>query len=332
MNQLYNDICAAHAAIRPQVDVTPLAHSPALSAALDCHVSLKLDHLQPTGSFKIRGATNKIRCLGAEDRRRGVITASTGNHGMATARAGALAGVRVTVYVGNDAAPMKVAGIRALGADIVTVDGPAYAAEATARQNGEAEKRTYISPYNDPQVMAGQGTLGIELAEQDADLDAVFIAVGGGGLIGGAGTALKIRRPGIEIVGVWPDASPCMLRSLEAGRIVEADEYPTLSDGTAGAIEPGSITFAICQRVIDTRISVSEREIAAAMRRIGESERWIVEGAAGVALAGLIQQAERYRGRRVAVVLCGRNIALDTYLRAVAPGQPRSGPDTNGGR
>ena len=317
VDPFFEQIEEAHAAIRPQVAVTPLVPSAMLSAALGCDVSLKLDHLQPTGSFKIRGATNKIRMLGAEQRRRGVLTASTGNHGMAVARAGALAGVPVTVYVGTAAAPSKVAGIRALSAEVVPIDGPAFAAESAGRQRAEVDGLVYISPYNDPAVMAGQGTIGIEIAGQDPDLDAVFIAVGAGGLIGGAGIALKALRPGIELVGAWPEASPCMLRALEAGRIVPTEEFPTLSDGTTGAIEPDSITFPACQRVIDSRIAVSEAEIANAMRRIAESEHWIVEGAAGVALAALVQQADRYRGRKVAVVLCGRNIGLDQFLRAV---------------
>jgi len=318
MDPLFELIREAHATIRPQVSVTPLEPSPALSAALGCDVSLKLDFHQPTGSFKIRGATNKILTLEADARRRGVLTASTGNHGMAVARAGALARVPVTVYVGNDAVPMKIEGIRALGADVVVVDGPAGDAEAAARRCGEEEDRTYISPYNDPAVMAGQGTIGIELIEQNPDLDAVFIAVGAGGLMGGAGTALHALRPDIEVVGVWPEASPCMLRALEAGQIVPTREFPTLSDGTLGAIEPDSITFAACQKAIDTRIIVDEAEISAAMKRIANTERWIIEGAAGVAFAGLVQQAERYRGRKVAVVLCGRNIALDLFLRTVS--------------
>lgn len=317
MDPIFEQIREAHVAIRPQVAITPLAPSPALSKLLGCEVSLKLDFQQPTGSFKIRGATNKVRTLDDEARRRGVLTASTGNHGMAVARAGALAGVPVTVYVGNDALQIKVDGIRALGADVMVIDGPAGDAEVAARRCAEEEGRTYISPYNDPAVMAGQGTIGVELAEQDPNLDAVFIAVGAGGLMGGAGTALHALRPDIEIVGVWPEASLCMLRALEAGEIVPTQEFPTLSDGTLGAIEPGSITFAACQKAIDSRIVVVEAEIAAAMKRIAETERWMIEGAAGVAFAGLVQQAERYRGRKVAVVLCGRNIALDLFLRTV---------------
>ena len=166
--------------------------------------------------------------------------------------------------------------------------------------------------------MIGQGTLGVELMEQDRDLDAVFIATGAGGLMGGAGTAIKAINPNVQMVGVWPEASPVMLRALEAGQLVPVEEFPTLSDGTMGAIEPGSITFPLCQQVIDGRVVVSEAEIAAAMRRIAETERWIVEGAAGAALAGLIRQANDWRGKKVAVVLCGRNIGLDAFRAAVA--------------
>lgn len=317
MDPFFESIREAHAAIRPQVDVTPLVSSSALSTALGCEVLLKLEHLQPTGSFKIRGATNKIHTLDARERSLGVLTASTGNHGLAVARAGALAGVPVTVYVGSGTVPSKMEGIRALGAELVIVEGPPFAAEMAARKRSETENRVYISPYNDPAVMAGQGTIGIELMEQDSNLDAVFIAVGAGGLIGGAGIAIKALAARVEVVGVWPEASPCMLRALEAGKIVPVEEFPTLSDGTAGAIEPNSITFPACQKVIDTRITVSEPEIASAMRWIAEKERWIVEGSAGVALAGLVQRAERYRNRRVAVVLCGRNIGLETFLEAV---------------
>jgi threonine dehydratase len=299
------------------VPVTPLERSSSLSSALGCEVLLKCEHLQPTGSFKVRGATNKVQMLGEESRRTGVITASTGNHGQAVARAGALAGVPVTVYVAASAARAKVEAIRALGAELVVIDGPPIEAELQARQQAGAQGKTYISPYNDEDVMAGQGTLGIELVDQLPDLDAVFISVGGGGLIGGVGTALKELRPRTRVVGVWPENSPCMLRALEAGAIVDVEERSTLSDGTAGAIERGSVTLPICQAVIDETTTVSEAEIAASMRRIAAAEHWIVEGSAGVALAGLVKRAEAYKGCKVAVVLCGRNIALGTFLAAI---------------
>lgn len=314
---LFEDIRAAHEMIRPQVLVTPLERSETLSAELGCELYFKCDHLQPTGSFKVRGATNRLLALDAAQRAAGVTTASTGNHGLGVARAGRLAGVPVTVYVGHAAKPQKIAAIRALGAEVVVIDGPPYAAEQEARAVAEREGKTYVSPYNDLTVVAGQGTLGIELIEQIPDLDAVFVSVGGGGFVSGIGTAIKQLRPATEIVGVWPENSPCMLRAIEAGRIIDVVEHDTLSDATAGAIEPGSVTFPICQAVIDTRITVTESEIAAAMRRIAATEHWIVEGAAGVALAGLIARADAYRGKNVAVVLCGRNIALDTFLDAI---------------
>jgi threonine dehydratase len=320
MGELLNNILEAHRAVRPQVAVTPLQHSSALSAALGCNVLLKHEQMQPTGSFKIRGATNKIRKL-AQAGVKQVFTASTGNHGLAVARAGSLAGVAVTVFVGSSTIPSKMAGIRSLGAELVVVDGPPFEAELAGRRRGEAEGIPYISPYNDPDVVAGQGTLGVELLEQEPNLDAVFISVGAGGLIGGTGSAIKAIKPKVQVVGVWPEASPCMLRALEAGRIVPCEEQDTLSDATAGAIEPGSITFPLCQAVIDRRVTVSEAEIAAAMRRLAETERLMVEGAAGVAVAGLLQQAEAYRGRTVAVVLCGRNVGLETFVDTVsAPG------------
>lgn len=320
MTDLFDRIQEAHQAIRPQVRVTPLERSAALSALLGCELWLKGEHLQPTGSFKIRGATNKMHRLGAAAQRTGVITASTGNHGQAAARAGSLAGVPVTVYIAASTARMKVDAMRALGAELVVVDGNPLDAELQARRDAASRGVPFISPYNDADIVAGQGTLGVELHEQAPDLEAVFISVGGGGLIGGTGTALKRLSPATRVVGVWPGNSVAMLRSLEAGRITEVAEQPTLSDGTAGGVEPGSITFPICQAVIGQTVTVSEAEIAAAMRQVAAAERWMVEGAAGVALAGLIQQAAAFRGRKVAVVLCGRNIALESFLKAVGTG------------
>jgi threonine dehydratase len=317
MSELFSRIRAASAAIYPQVSTTPLERSSRLSAELDCQVLLKYEHMQPTGSFKIRGATNKVRLLDGPSRRAGVLTASTGNHGLAVARAGALAGVPVRVYVSRVTVPAKLAGIRARGAELVIVDGPPLEAELAARRRAEAEGLVYISPYNDLDVIAGQGTLGVELLKQEPELDAVFIAVGAGGLIGGTGSAIKALNPRVQVVGVWPEASPCMLRALEAGRIIPVEEHETLSDGTLGAIEPGSATFPICQAVIDARVVVSEAEIAAAMSQLAETEDLMVEGAAGVALAGLVKCAQAYRGRKVAVVLCGRNIGTRRFMAAI---------------
>jgi threonine dehydratase len=318
MPSLFASIMQAHAGIRPQVRVTPLERSAALSAALGCNVLLKSEHLQPTGSFKVRGATNKIRVLGERARETGVLTASTGNHGLAVAHAGALASVPVTVFLAASASRAKTDAIRALGAQLVSVEGPPIAAESMARRLATERGKPYVAPYNDYDVVAGQGTLGVELSEQAPDLDAVFLSVGGGGLIGGAGTALKELSPRTRVVGVWPENSPCMLRAMEAGRIIDVQEQTTLSDGTAGAVEEGSVTFPLCRDVIDETVTVTEAEIASAMRDVAAAEQWIVEGSAGVALAGLVKRARAFQGKNVAVVLCGRNVSLDTFLRSVS--------------
>jgi threonine dehydratase len=317
MSELFSRILEASKAVYPQVSVTPLLPSALISAELGCEVLLKYEHMQPTGSFKIRGATNKVRLLDSHARQAGVLTASTGNHGLAVARAGGLAGVPVKVYVSNTTIPMKIAGIRARGAEPVIVDGPPLEAELAARRRAEADGLVYISPSNDLDVVAGQGTLGVELLRQDPGLDAVFIATGAGGLTGGTGTAIKALNPRVQVVGVWPAMSQCLLRSLEAGRIISVEEGESLSDATLGAVEPGSVTFPICQSVIDTKVTVSETEIAAAMRQLLETEDLMVEGAAGVALAGLVKCAPAYRGRRVAVVLCGRNIGPRAFMAAI---------------
>jgi threonine dehydratase len=318
MTTLFDRILEADVGIRPQVAVTPLDLSPALSASLGCEVLLKCEHLQPTGSFKVRGAANKVHMLNEAARRAGVITASTGNHGQGVARAGALAGVAVSVYVGSGTAPQKMAAIRALGAQVVVIDGPPIDAELEARRQAEIQGKTYISPYNDLDVVAGQGTIGVELARQARELGAVFVSVGGGGLISGIGTALKRLSPQTRVVGVWPENSPCMLAALQAGTIVDAVEYPTLSDATAGAVEAGSVTFPICRDVIDETLTVTESEIASAMRTVAQTDRWMIEGAAGVAVAGLVKSAAAWQGRKVAAVICGRNIALDKFLHAVS--------------
>jgi threonine dehydratase len=314
---LFDRILEADVGIRPQVGVTPLELSAELSASAGCEVLLKCEHLHPTGSFKVRGSANKIRVLDEAARRAGVITASTGNHGQGVARAGALSGVAVTVYVGSSTPSQKIAAIRSLGAQVVTVDGPPLEAELQARRQAELQEKTYISPYNDLDVVAGQGTIGAELARQEPQLNAVFVSVGGGGLISGIGTALKRLRPLTRVIGVWPENSPCMLEALKAGAIIDTVEYPTLSDATAGAVERDSVTFPICEEVIDETMTVSEAEIAAAMRSVAETDRWIIEGAAGVAVAGLLKSSPAYRGEKLAAIVCGRNIALDKFMRAI---------------
>jgi threonine dehydratase len=317
MNDLFQHIEEAHRAIRPQVSVTPLAFSPMLSKATGCDVYLKCEHLQHTGSFKFRGATNKLRLLDADARRNGVLTVSSGNHGQGVALAGKLAGVPVTVYASTSAAAIKLDAIRALGAEVVTLNDTTLAVELEAARQAELKGMAFVSPYNDLDVIAGQGTIGMELQEQATDLAAVFASVGGGGLISGIGTAVKTLSPKTDVIGCWPANSTALYSSFKAGKIIDVEESETISDGTAGGVEPGSVTFDIGRDVITGTSLVTEEEIKAAMKLLAQTDRWMVEGAAGVALASMLQLSARYQGRAVAVVLCGRNIMLNKFIEAV---------------
>lgn len=307
----------AHSALRPQVKVTPFDRSHALSTLYGCDLFLKSEHLQHTGSFKFRGASNKMRLLNAAQCQQGVITASSGNHGQGMALAGAMAGVPVTVYAAASASPLKLSAIHAYGANVVTLEKDALSVELEAAATAAREGVSFVSPYNDVDVIAGQGTIALEMLEQEAPVDAVFVAVGGGGLISGIGAVMKTLSPTTRVIGCWPAASTAMYSSLEAGEIVEPPEQDTLSDGTAGGLEPGTVTFPLCQQVIDECVLVSEEEIKAAMKTLAVYERWMVEGAAGVAMAAFMAQAEQWRGKRVAVILCGRNITLEKFTGAV---------------
>ncbi|MCZ6617518.1 MAG: threonine/serine dehydratase [Gammaproteobacteria bacterium] len=309
-----DDIDRAAARIGAHIRNTPLERS---TLRADFELLLKCEHLQKTGSFKLRGAMNRLMALDDKQIIHGVVAASTGNHGQGVALAANVTGAAATVYVPENSSPMKLAAIEALGARLVKVPGSGLESELMARRAAESSGQVFISPYNDPLVIAGQGTIGKELTEQHPGLDAVFIAVGGGGLITGMATYLKAYNRHIRIYGCWPRNSPAMHECIQAGHIFDVTELPTLSDGTAGGIEPDTITFEACRRLIDEHVLVSESEIANAMGLIAEREHWVVEGAAGVALAGCLKKTTELNGQSVAVVLCGRNIDPDKFSNAV---------------
>lgn len=317
ISDLAGKIAEAHTHRSNDLLVTPLSYSAALSAALGCELYLKCDHLQTTGSFKYRGASNKLRVLAQAGERNGVVAASTGNHGQAVALAARNAGMSATIYVPATASAAKMTAIESYGARLIRLDADALAVEEEARRRADVDGQTFISPYNDWDVIAGQGTIAVEILNTLPQVDAVFASVGGGGLIGGVGAGLKARRPETEVVGCWPEHAPALFEALEHGRIFDVPEMETLSDGTAGGVEASSITFDLCRQVIDAKVQVSEQAISAAIRAIAEHERWIVEGAAGVALAGLMARASNYQGKKVVVILCGRNVTLGKFLQAV---------------
>lgn len=272
-------------------------------------VFFKLENLQRTGSFKLRGATNKILLLSNSQAAAGVIAASNGNHGLAVAAAARKAGIKPQVFVSDHVSPAKAQLIEQMEAVIRRSGTDPLEAELAARAEAERSGKVFISPYNDVDVMAGQGTIGVELAQQLGPVDAVFVAVGGGGLIGGIGTYVKSAVPKATVVGCWPRNSPVLHESIKAGRIIEVEEKPTLSESTAGGLEPGSVTLDVCSHVIDSSVLVSEEEILSAMRLVRDQKGWLIEGAAGVAVAALQKDMGRYQGKTVAVIICGANLS-----------------------
>lgn len=301
-------ILEAETRIRAHVRETPLEYSFALSQATEAHVYLKLEHVQKTGSFKLRGAMNKILSLSPEALRQGVIAASTGNHGLGVACAAQTAGTQAVIYLPRETSESKISRIAHFGARPVPEFKDCLEAEISARADAERRGLTFVSPYNDEAVIAGQGTIGVELFRQLDSIDAVFIAVGGGGLIAGVAAYLKSVKPSIRIIGCWPENSPVMAECLKAGEIHEVAEQPTISESTTGGLEPGAMTFSLCQELIDDFILVSEAEILAAMRELFIHEHWIVEGSAGVAVAAFLKLGRDYRNQKVVLLLCGRNI------------------------
>ena len=313
-SDLLQQVQLAASRLRLSVLETPLTFSSTLSERTGAHVFLKLENRQHTGSFKLRGATNKLLSLTAQERARGVVTASSGNHGLAVAHAAAELAMSATIYLPEDASPRKLEKLRAFPVELHRVPGDALAAETSARLAAQARGQPYVSPYNDPHIIAGQGTIAVELLRQEPLLDAVFVTVGGGGLMAGIASYLKRAGSAARTVGCQPERSAVMLASIRAGRIVEEENsLHTLSDGSAGGIEENAVTFDLCRNYVDRWLTVSEEEIAQAMRLVYDDTRERIEGAAGVAVAGLLQQGKRLAGRRLAVVICGGNVDRETW-------------------
>lgn len=302
---------------------TPLVPLPPLATPAGTPLAFaKLENLQTSGSFKLRGATNKLMSLTPGAAAGGVIASSTGNHGLGVATAARHLGIDAEVFVSAQVSPAKREKIAAHGARIRLVGDDPLAAELAARAAARESGRAYVSPYNDVHVVAGQGTIAVELERQLPDMAAVFIATGGGGLMSGIGSWLHERHPGVEVVGCWPENSAVLYECLKAGRIVDAPERPTLSESTAGGVESGSITFELARQVMHHAVLVREAEILAAMR-FGQAQGWPMEGAAGVALAAYFKDAARYAGRQVVVLICGGNPspAVAELLGASGQGQ-----------
>lgn len=291
------------------IEHTALDHSVAFSEASGAEVYLKRENRQLTGSFKIRGASNRLATLTEEQREQGCVAASSGNHGAAVACAMQKMATSGVIFVPEQTSPAKVDAIKSYGGNVQFFGTDGLDTEQHARQYAESNKMYYLSPYNDPEVIAGQGTCGVEIRDELPDVDAVYVAVGGGGLIAGVASVLKAHNPAIKVYGCQPEASAVMAKSVEAGEILDLPSDPTLSDGTAGGIEAAAITFELCCELIDEFLLVSEDEIAAAMRLYIDAEHEPLEGAAGVALAALLKHKDREPARKVAVIICGGNVS-----------------------
>lgn len=281
---------------------------------------IKNEHNQRTGSFKVRGATAKLLSLTPSERRDGVVAASSGNHGLGLSYACASVGVRGKVYVPHGASEVKVAAIRRLGAEVVEHGREMGETEAYARAAADRSGLAYVSPYNDQVVIAGQGTIAIELLDQQqTPLDAVYVAVGGGGLVSGIAATLRALSPTTRVIGVSPENDAAMAASVAAGRVVQPPTKPTLSDGTAGGIEDAAITLPLCAELVDEWVLVSEAEIRMALRLFIDCQNQLIEGAAAVPVAAALRQLSATSGRTVAVISCGSNISATRLRQALQP-------------
>ena len=297
---------------------TPLEFSRYLSDQIDGEVWLKLDLVQKTASFKYRGAVNKVLSLTEEELDKGVVSASTGNYALAVAEAMRQRNRRATIYVGKDIENSRLEILRAHGLDLVVFDGDAWGAEKEARRVSNEEDKTYVSPYNDPIVIGGQGTCGLEISEQLPDLDAAFFACGAGGLLTGSSGWLKSHNPKIETYGVSPANSPVMYESVRNKKMITMDTESTLADTCAGGVDLDSITLDLCQRYVDEILLLTEDEIAASIRLLFEQHRLVSEGSGVLGIGGLLQRKEQFKGKKVVAVVCGRNIDLEVFKKIIA--------------
>lgn len=315
--KLFDEIIQAQQRISDNILNTPLLYSNWLSNFCDGDVYLKLENEQVTGSFKARGSLNKLKWIHDQQLEALPVTASTGNHGLGFARACDLLGIKGKVFLPHNAVSSKVDAIRAYDVELEFHGDDPFTTETYARQQAEDQGWIYISPYNDPQIIAGQGTIGIEIAKKVGHLDNILATVGGGGLISGIATYIKAESPETNVIGCQPENSPEMSVSVRAGEYREIESKPTLSDGSAGGFEPDAITFDICKKLVDDFILISEDQIKETIRSMIRYHNKIAEGSAAVAVASLLKHPERFSGQTTVIVVCGANIPIDKLQKII---------------
>ena len=296
---------------------TPLEYSRYLSEKIEGKVWLKLDSMQRTASFKFRGALNKILSLTEAELDKGVVSASTGNYALAVAEAMGIRNRRATIYVAEDLGPARLELLRDHGLDLVIHGEGAWDAEKEARRVAEEEDKIYVSPYNDPIVVGGQGTCGYEISKQLPDLDAALFACGAGGLLTGSAGWLKSHNPEVQAFGVSPENSPVMYESMRTNKMLEMETFPTLADTCAGGVDLDTITLELCQRYVEEIVLLTETEIEESIRLLFEQHRLVVEGSGALGVGGLLKRKERFKGKKVVAVVCGRNIDLELFKQII---------------
>jgi threonine dehydratase len=310
------DVAAARARLRGIALHTPIERTRELAEATGAaEIRLKREELQPTGAFKTRGAHNKVAIVAEGRPEAALVTASSGNHGIAVATAATRHDMRLTVLVGRSVSPAKLERLRSLETERITVElagEDTDAAEIEARRRDDAGQAIYVPPYNDPDVIAGQATVGVEILEDWPEVDTIVVPIGGGGLIAGIGLWAKAVKPGLRLIGVQPSASPPMYAHFETGTTDAMPIAPTIADGVAGNIEKSSITWKLCRSVVDEVILVEEEEIRDGMRWALEVPHVLLEGSAVLGIAALQAGRIDVTDRRVAIVTTGRNVSLET--------------------
>ncbi|MHA1370697.1 MAG: threonine/serine dehydratase [Promethearchaeota archaeon] len=302
---------AAEDRIKTVVRETPLEYSPTLSKLGECRVYLKLENLQKTGSFKLRGAANFVLNLSKKDLDKGVVTVSSGNHAAALTYLSNQFKFKGTIYLPENASTAKVDALLDYGADLKFYGTDVGDTEFYAKEIAQKNHQTFVPPYNHIKIIAGQATVAMEVKNQLKEVDVVFAPIGGGGLASGIAGYLKSVDENIEVIGCLPKNSPVMYESVKAGRIVEMESKPTLSDGTAGGIEKDAITFEICKKYVDNYLLVSEDEIKKAVIYVLEKHYMLIEGAAALSVASFIKLKNKFKNKNVVLIISGKKIGLD---------------------
>lgn len=321
LDQIYQ----ASFALRDMIRKTDLIPAPALGH--DCQIFLKSENLQVTGSFKVRGASYKISRLSLEERKKGVIACSAGNHAQGVALAAAKNQIKSLICIPEGAPISKVEATRRYGAEVLLVNGVYDDAYNKACAIQEESGATFIHPFNDSDVIAGQGTIGLEILDQLPDVDIVLVPVGGGGLISGIAFAIKTLKPDCKIYGVQAAGAPSMLRSLEKRQPETLDSVLTIADGIA-VKRPGDLTYEICQKYVDGIVTVTDDEISTAILALIEQQKMIAEGAGAVAIAAAMFQKVKTAGKKVVCVVSGGNIDVNILSRVIKRGLLKTGRST----